>query len=456
MENGVAAGKSLPNEDRARKTTYDDRFIATAGNLFQKLVNWRRDFHRHPEVGWTEFRTAAIIAAELSALGFAVRAGREVVEPGARTGVPHPDSMLAAKKRALQLGAEPAWVEKLEDGLTGVVGVWETGRPGPTVAFRFDIDALPIREADTATHVPYRQGYASRIDGVMHACGHDGHAAIGLGLATWIAEGVDGLTGTVKLIFQPAEEGSRGAKAMVAAGILDEVDYLLSGHIGLMATRQNQVVCGVTDFFASLKWDVRFDGVAAHAGFAPHEGRNALLAAATAAVQLHAIARHSSGVSRINVGRLEGGESRNAIASHALLQLELRATTNEVLGYLETEAGRIIHAAAQMYGVHAEITLVGESIAAPCDPALLDIVEACARDEELATNVVRTLPFNASEDITYMMEAVQKRGSLATYMLFGTELAAGHHNAAFDFREETMPLAVNLYGRVLKRISAKT
>lgn len=151
-----------------------------------------------------------------------------------------------------------------------------------------------------------------------------------------------------------------------------------------------------------------------------------------------------------------GSKSRNAIASHALLQLELRATTNEVLGYLETEAGRIIHAAAQMYGVHAEITLVGESIAAPCDPALLDIVEACARDEELATNVVRTLPFNASEDITYMMEAVQKRGGLATYMLFGTELAAGHHNAAFDFREETMPLAVNLYGRVLKRISAKT
>ncbi|MGG1663338.1 amidohydrolase [Brevibacillus sp. NRS-1366] len=417
--------------------------------ISDQVINWRRDLHRHPEVGWTEFRTTALIAEVLLDIGFSIKLGKEIIHADSRMGVPDTVVISEAKDRALNLGANKMLVEKMGHGLTGVVGEWKSNRPGPTVAFRFDIDALNIYEDNSIDHVPFKDNFASINEGVMHACGHDGHAAIGLGVASLISGMKDHFSGKVKLIFQPAEEGCRGAKAMIDAGILDDVDYLFTGHLGLNANRNNLVVCGVTNFMASSKIDVDLVGVPAHASFAPQEGHNALLAASTMALQLHAISRHGKGDSRINVGMLQSGTGRNIIPAMAMLQLETRGTSNEVNEYLKQEAIRIIRSVSQMYQVTERIELIGEAISTPCNDDLVTYIEKVVHVMNPETEVIRTLPFNASEDATYMMEAVQRNGGKATYMLFGTELKAGHHHHAFDFNEEALKLAVEVYGNIL-------
>jgi len=419
-----------------------------------KIIRWRRDFHQYPETGWTEFRTASLVARTLSELGFAVLAGRNAVKPEARMGLPGAAELREAKERALRDGGDPFWIAKMDDGLTGVVGVWDTGKPGPTIAFRFDLDALEIAEDTAPEHLPARAGFRSRYERVMHACGHDGHTAIGLGLATLIARRSDRLAGRIKLIFQPAEEGGRGAKAMVEAGVVADVDFFVAAHLGLMARKNKQVVCGVSHFFASTKIDVEFKGVPAHAAFAPHEGRNALLAAAALAVQLQGISRHGGGDSRINVGVLHAGEARNTIASRASLKLETRGETSEVNQYMTDEAIRMIRAVAAMYDVSERIELVGQTIAASCDGELVRLVREAVCGMGQGLEVIDSLPFLASEDATYMMQAVQDRGGKATYMLLGTERKAGHHHHAFDFAEDVLPRSVEILAHVLEKIIA--
>ncbi|OYV01225.1 MAG: peptidase M20, partial [Verrucomicrobiales bacterium VVV1] len=125
------------------------------------LTRWRRDFHRYPELGFCEFRTAATVAATLEKLGWQVAAGAEVMRAEARMEVPPAAEIAAARAEALRDGADPAWVERLGDGLTGVVGTYDTGRPGPTVALRVDLDAVPVLENAESGHLPAREGFGS-------------------------------------------------------------------------------------------------------------------------------------------------------------------------------------------------------------------------------------------------------------------------------------------------------
>ena len=191
--------------------------------LAQRVVEMRRDFHRFPELGLTEFRTASAIAARLEALGFDVRAGREVMDERSRVGVPNDEIMRAAFVRAKDEGADPRWLTRFENGFTAVVGTLRGAHSGPVVALRCDIDALPIVEADDASHHPAREGFVSAHRGVMHACGHDVHTAIGLAVAETLAAQRARIHGTIKCIFQPAEEGGRGAVPMRDAGVVDDV-----------------------------------------------------------------------------------------------------------------------------------------------------------------------------------------------------------------------------------------
>ncbi|WP_232699642.1 amidohydrolase [Brevibacillus daliensis] len=419
------------------------------GQIAPAIVAWRRDFHRHPEVGWTEFRTASLVADVLEEVGFQVLVGQEVMNLTSRMGVPSEVVIAKAREKALKNGANLKWLDRMVDGCTGVVGVWDTGKPGPTIALRFDMDALPVHEEATNQHVPARLGFRSEIEGQMHACGHDGHTAIGLGVASILSSLKETGCGRIKLIFQPAEEGARGAKAMVEAGVVSDVDLFVCGHIGLTAKPTGLIATGVTRFFASTKIDVTIKGVPAHAALAPEKGKNALLAAAAITLQLQGISRHSGGDTRINVGMLEAGEGRNIIPSHAKLTLETRGVTNEVNDYMTEEVKRIVKAVAMMYNVEEHIEIVGRSIAAPCDELLMNRVKEVAISTGREWQVVDTLPFDASEDATYFMEAVQKRGGLATYTLFGTELSATHHHHAFDYSEETLLIAVELLSQLV-------
>lgn len=412
--------------------------------LSAQLTAWRRDFHRHPELGFCEFRTAAKVASTLASLGWHVAAGADVVRADARMEVPPAEEIAAARRQALADGADPSWVARFGEGLTGVVGTWDTGRPGPTIAFRVDLDALPVRESEDPEHLPRREGFASAHPGRMHACGHDGHTAIGLGVATALPALAGHWRGRIKLIFQPAEEGCRGAKAMVAAGVLDDVDHYFATHLGISLPETGAVACGTDRILATAKLDATFRGVAAHAGVDPHLGRNALLAAATATVQLHAIARHGAGASRINVGQLSGGTARNIVPDQAVLKLEVRGETTAICHWMAAEADRVLRASADLHGVSVTIEPMGEAGNAPCDEGARAVVRRAAQAAG-ASRIVEWAPLGGSEDATLMMAAVQARGGQATYLLVGTPLPAGHHHPRFDVDEAALPLAVALH-----------
>ena len=413
-------------------------------SLREQVVAWRRLFHAHAEPAWLEVWTAAFIASSLTEMGYKVKAGREVIAKEHRVAMPSQEEMNRAAEWALQNGADPSWVSVVRDGFTGVVVEIETGRPGPTVAMRFDIDANNLTEDARPDHRPYRQGFASRRPGACHGCGHDGHAAIGLGVARVLKSMESTLNGRFRLIFQPAEEGSRGARAMLAAGVLDSVDFFLSGHLGFGARKSGQLICGTTGFLATSKADVVFTGVPAHAGASPEGGRNALLAAAAASLAMHAIPRHSAGASRINVGLLMAGEGRNVIPGSARLSFETRGTTTEIDTFMMAEALRVIAGQATSFGVSHEVIPMGGAPGSDSDRELIEIVRRVAKRDPSVQEIVDIWDFGASEDVTYMMDAVRSKGGKATYMMFGTDMAAQHHNGGFDFDEEALLTAVHV------------
>lgn len=193
-------------------------------SLATDLRTWHCEFHHYAESGWLEFRTAARIAEILGGLGYQLAVGRDVVDEQSRMGLPDEATLAQQYERAPQQGAPERWLPAFEGGFTGVVATLNTGRPGPTLAFRVDMDALDLNEQQDDSHRPHRDGFASCNAGMMHACGHDGHTAIGPGLAHVLKHFSGEFCGTIKLIFQPAEEDTRGARTMVAAGVLDDVD----------------------------------------------------------------------------------------------------------------------------------------------------------------------------------------------------------------------------------------
>jgi len=412
------------------------------------LVQTRRDFHRFPELAYTEFRTASRVARRLTDLGLEVRLGPEVMDAGSRLGLPPEEELACAYERAANEDGDAAFLPALRGGFTGVVGVLRGAHPGPTVALRVDTDALPILEAASQDHLPAREGFRSAHEGLMHACGHDAHAAIGLGVAEVLSALRGELQGTVKLIFQPGEEGGKGALPMTEAGVVDDVDYLVGAHIG-MGIPSGTLYAATAGFLASHKLDATFKGRAAHAGAAPQEGRNALLAAAGATVGLYGISRSSAGASRVNVGVLRAGAGRNVIADEAFLVLETRGENDEVAAYMKRRARAVLEGAALAQEVELHLDDVGSTLTAESDGALAELVAKAAAPSGLALGE-GAYRVSGSEDCSYFMRRVQARGGLATYVGIGSDLPSGHHTRTFDVQEADLTggvkaLALSLY-----------
>jgi len=409
-----------------------------------RIINYRRDFHMYPEAGWTEFRTASLIARKLKDLGYQVKLGKEVIREEDRMGLPSREKLEQNYQRALKQGADREFIQALKGGYTGVVGILEAGE-GPTVGMRFDIDAVEIEESRKQGHLPYREGFASVNENVMHACGHDGHAAIGLGVAETLMAIKDHIKGRVKLIFQPAEEGVRGAKSMVRAGVVDDVDYLLGLHIGVKALKSGHLICGSDGFLATSKFDAHFTGYPAHAGGSPQKGKNALLAAATAVLNLYAIPRHSEGATRINVGKLVAGTGRNVVPAEAHMVIETRGTTSDLNNYMKQYAEKILENAAKMHDVKLHIKAMGEAESCESDHDLVQrVYQVASRMDEFHHVSNKRESLGGSEDFTYMMKKVQENGGKSTYMMLGSDLKGGHHTAEFDFNEKDLKKAVKL------------
>lgn len=419
-----------------------DQVNRITDKIEQRIIGYRRDFHRHAESGWTEFRTASLVARRLADLGYQVQVGRQVLKDEDRMGLPSVDVLDQAWQRAFEQGGDPKFLAELKGGFTGVVGILQHG-DGPTVGLRFDMDAVDIQESQAPGHRPAKEGFASVNDGAMHACGHDGHTAVGLGIAEVLVALKDEIQGTVKLIFQPAEEGVRGAKAMVGAGVVDDVDYLLGHHL-YSGWQVGEIDPGRSNYLATTKFDVVLTGTPAHAGGRPHEGNNAMLAAATAVLNLHAIPRHKEGATRINVGRLNAGTGRNVICPVAHLVVETRGETSELNDYVYGYAVRVLEAAARMHDCGLEIRAMGSAQSASSDPELAKRVEDIALEMD-GYSIRLPERGGGSEDYTYMMERVQRNGGLATNVGMGADLGAwGHHTAEFDIDERALKAAIDL------------
>lgn len=411
----------------------------------EKIIAYRRDFHKYPEVGWTEFRTASKIARKLTELGFDVKLGKDVIKDEDRMGLPTEEELEFHYNRALEQGADKKFIKPLKGGFTGVVGTLDLGN-GPVVALRFDIDALKVNEHSGEEHFPSKFGFSSINEGIMHACGHDCHGAIGLGVAETLSEFKEKIKGAgkIKLIFQPAEEGVRGAKAMVGAGILDDVNYVIGGHI--MAMKSGNLVCGANGFMATTKFDVDFKGLSSHAGGAPDEGKNSMLAACTAVLNLHSMPRHSQGASRINVGTLVSGTDRNVIPEDSFMKIETRGETNEINEFLKEYALRIIENSAKMHNVDYKLRYMGAAPSGVSSDELVNRVKEIGNELGCFDEIIETSEDSAgSEDYVYMMNRVQENGGKGVYFMVGTDSKAGHHNSLFDVREDDIIKAVNVY-----------
>ena len=420
----------------------NEQLINRAREIQTELVEIRRDFHKHAEAGWTEFRTAAIIAEYLDNLGYDLLIGDAVIDEQAMMGVPTTEVLAEHMERAKTQGAPEKYLDQMAGGKTGIVAILDTGKPGSVVGLRFDIDANDLNEASIDDHRPHAEGFASINPGAMHACGHDGHAAIGLGVAKLLMEMKDSFSGKIKLIFQPAEEGVRGAASMMSKGVVDDVDVMLGMHLGFVGKENNLLVCGVNGFLATSKLDVTFKGVPAHAGAKPEEGKSALLAAAACTMSLQGIYRHSAGASRINVGVLQAGTGRNVVPDHALMKVETRGVTSQINEFVKKEALRMIEASANMYDVEFEVKEAGGAMSGESDQELIELAKKVGEASGMFNTINETVDLGGSEDFTYFMDHVQKNGGKSSYLGLGTEIAAGHHDSHFDFDEGVLSTSV--------------
>ena len=376
--------------------------LREAEALGGQLTAWRRDLHQHPELGFHEVRTASIISQALSDLGLEVQTG--VAE-------------------------------------TGVVAVVEGARPGSTVMLRWDMDALPIQEATGAP-------YASAHPGVMHACGHDGHVAIGLGVARILCSHREELRGRVKLVFQPAEEGLGGAERMIAAGVLESPtpDAALGIHlwntrpVGWVGVADGPVMAGAEVL------EIEILGKGGHAA-APQQAQDPVVAAAQVINALQTIVSRNldpRATAVVSVTQILAGEAFNVIPDRVVLRGTIRTFEPEVR---QTVLRRVTEVAV---GVAAALGCVARVRLTPLTPPVVNDTSVSARVRSTARRLFpggmldESERSMVSEDMAYFLQAVPGCFALIGSADPGRGLGAPHHNSQFDFDEAVLPRAVAL------------
>lgn len=422
--------------------TFFERKLEMSDKYFDEMITARRTIHRRPEEGWTEFETMWYVCSHLDQWGIPYLTGTKVINPKFAMGR-NEQLVKDATARALKQGVPQEFLDKTE-GYTGAVAVIDTGRPGPVTAFRFDMDALPVRESDAPEHPPVKEGFASERPGLMHACGHDGHTAVGLTVAHWLWDHKEQFCGKFKILFQPAEEGVRGARPMAESGIVDDANWLVGSHIG-GNFKPGEICVQTGGFLASTKFDITFIGQEAHAGNAPHKGHSALVAAACATMMIQGIPRHGDGDTRVAVGKLNAGEGRNIVAAHATMQMEVRGSTQEVNDFMAENVEHIIEGVERAYQVKANIERVGESSTLVLCPKIFDVLEEAMHKVPGAKVLPRYSAPAGSEDCSWLIRRVAEHGGQAGFFLFGA-LNHGHHRPDFDIQDtQTLPIGFNTF-----------
>jgi amidohydrolase len=375
-------------------------FLDEAHAILQELVAWRRDFHMHPELGFEETRTASIVAELLTGFSYWVRTG-------------------VAK--------------------TGLVGLLDGAGPGPVVMLRFDMDALPVQEANEVE-------YASQVPGKMHACGHDGHLAIGLGVAKLLACHRDWWPGTLKLVFQPAEEGGGGAEMMVQEGVLENppVDAVFALHLRNDLPLGQAMVTAGPVMTASERWELKIAGRGGH-GARPHQAVDPIIVAAQVVVGLQTIVSRSidpQEPSVVSVGTIYGGQAFNVIPPQVELTGTIRSFDPEVRRTVLRRLREIIEGVCAAMGAQADLRLIPTCPALVNDPTVTEVMRAAAETVLGPENVRSGERTMGSEDAAFYLQEVP-----GCYMFLGAANAGRglnypNHNPRFDFDEEALPLGV--------------
>ena len=412
----------------------------------EELIRLRRHFHKYAEPAWMEFLTTAKIIEELKNYNLDLYYGKEIYF-NKRMGLPE-KSMVESYKNSISISN----IEKKEeilDSYTGLIAVLDTKKIGPNIGFRFDIDANELCESNSLGHLPNILNFSSKNSFAMHACGHDAHMSIGIELAKILASNVKKLKGKIIFIFQPAEEGVRGAYSLMNNPIIDKLDYLAGMHIG-MDVKSGEIGVGSHGFLATKKIDIIFKGKATHAGASPEKGHNALLAASSAVLNFNSLAQHSMGEARINVGKLNAGSGRNIIANKAKIEMEIRGENENIISYLYDGVNRIVEGSAISYDCSYEIEIKGQA------PSLISYDEEFIKNlrnyyKEKSYKLVDA-NLKGSEDIAYLLNEVRKAGGKTVHFILGSNLKDSHHSEEFDINEKDMLRGVDLMVDFVKYI----
>lgn len=412
----------------------------------EELIRLRRHFHKYAEPAWMEFLTTAKIIEELENYNLDLYYGKEIYF-NKRMGLPE-KSILESYKNSISI-SDIEKKEEILDSYTGLIAVLDTKKIGPNIGFRFDIDANELCESNSLGHFPNILNFSSKNSFAMHACGHDAHMSIGIELAKILASNVKKLKGKIIFIFQPAEEGVRGAYSLMNNPIIDKLDYLAGMHIG-MDVKSGEIGVGSHGFLATKKIDIIFKGKATHAGASPEKGHNALLAASSAVLNFNSLAQHSMGEARINVGKLNAGSGRNIIANKAKIEMEIRGENENIISYLYDGVNRIVEGSAISYDCSYEIEIKGQA------PSLISYDEEFIKNlrnyyKEKSYKLVDA-NLKGSEDIAYLLNEVRKAGGKTVHFILGSNLKDSHHSEEFDINEKDMLRGVDLMVDFVKYI----
>lgn len=377
--------------------------------LQPELMVWRRQIHRYPELGFQEQQTAALICQKLSAWGI------------------HYESNVAK---------------------TGVVAVIPGRQPGPVLAIRADMDALPIQELNEVD-------YCSERPGLMHACGHDGHVAIALGTARYLSQHRDTFSGTVKILFQPAEEGPGGAKPMIEAGVLQnpEVDAIVGLHLwnnlpaGTIGVKPGALMAATEFFHCTIH------GRGGH-GAIPHQTVDSIVVAAQVVNALQTIVSRNidpiqSAV--VTIGELHAGSALNVIAGEARMSGTVRYFDNAYEKFFEQRLHQVIGGICQSYG--ASYSLDYRALYPPVinDAGITDLVRSAALSvAEIPADVTPECQTMGGEDMSFFLQAVP-----GCYFFLGSANAAQgldypHHHPQFNFDESVLSTGVEIFVRCVE------
>jgi len=376
--------------------------LSRVRELELRTTGWRRDFHAHPEMGFHEIRTAGIVSETLKTIGYEVQTGF---------------------------------------GKTGVVGMLKGGKPGSCVMLRFDMDALPIQE-ETGLE------FASTSPGVMHACGHDGHTAIGLTVATVLSEIRQTLPGSVKLVFQPAEEGLGGAAAMIKDGVLENPRPMaaLGLHlwndfpVGWVAATSGPFMAG------SEMFRIRIVGKGGH-GAMPQMSIDPILAAAQVITALQSVvARNVAPLDAavISVTQMTGGTSTNIIPGEVMLAGTVRSYKETVRKTVWQRIHAIVEGVSSAMGCHSEVDVFESTPPVINAEWVTQIVQDAVREFGPDLHIESGFQGSASEDMALFLNEIPGCFFFIGSGVQNAEFRYGHHHPKFDFDEKALPLGAAL------------